>query len=222
MIMRTMMMAAIACIALTPPAMAQLSAPAAIVEEVKGDVAGVEFMDYVLPGKVIKLGAHGVLVLNYLRSCVRETITGGVVVVGTEQSKVSLAEVQSAKVDCIPPKTQLSEPEASQSAATAFRSINATSAPQPLSIYGVAPVFDLPGSGRLVIERSDVAGDRREIAVDKTALIKGRFYDFARASIALMPGASYVASFGNRKIAFRVDPAARPGDVPVVSRLLRF
>ncbi|MGO3930728.1 hypothetical protein [Rhodopseudomonas pseudopalustris] len=221
--MRTLIVAAIGCVALASPAAAQLSAPAAIVEEVKGDVPGIEFMDYVLPGKVIKLGANGAIVLNYLQSCIRETITGGVVVVGTDQSKVSLADIQTAKVDCAASKAQLSESEASQSAATAFRSINQTGpAPKIASVYGVSPVFDVAGSGKLIIERSDVAGDRREVTVDKKTLIKGRFYDMAKAGTALMPGASYAATFGARKIAFRVDPAARPGDVPVVSRLLRF
>lgn len=221
--MRTLIVAALGCAALASPAAAQLSAPAAIVEEVKGDVPGVEFMDYVLPGRVIKLGANGAIVLNYLQSCIRETITGGVVVVGTEQSKVSLADIQTAKVDCTAPKPQLSESEASQSAATAFRSINqAKPAPKVASIYGVSPVFDVGGGGRLVIERTDVAGERRDVTVDKKVLIKGRFYDMAKAGTALMPGASYAASFGNRKIAFRVDPAARPGDIPVISRLLRF
>ncbi|MBI5130090.1 MAG: hypothetical protein HZA66_11665 [Rhodopseudomonas palustris] len=220
--MRTLLVAALGCVALASPAAAQLSAPAAIVEEVKGDVPGIEFMDYVLPGKVIKLGANGAIVLNYLQSCIRETITGGVVVVGTEQSKVSLADIQTAKVDCTAPKPQLSESEASQSAATAFRSINQKSAPKVASIYGVSPVFDVASGGKLVIERTDVPGERRDVTIDKKALIKGRFYDMAKAGTALMPGASYAASFGNRKIAFRVDPAARPGDVPVISRLLRF
>ena len=53
--------------------------PVALVEEVSGAPAGVEFMDYVEAGKTIELGARGGIVLNYLNSCVRETITGGTV-----------------------------------------------------------------------------------------------------------------------------------------------
>jgi hypothetical protein len=220
--MRALIVAAIGWAALVGPAAAQLSAPVAIVEDVKGDVPGIEFMDYLYPGKVIKLGATGTIVLNYLNSCLRETITGGVVVVGTEQSKVSLADIQSAKVDCTAPKANLSENEASQSAATAFRSIKAeTKAAAPVAVvYGLSPVFDVGGRGKLVIERTDVAGDRQEIAIDKTALVKGRFYDTAKAGKALMPGASYTATFGGRKLAFRVAPLARP-DAPLAGRLLR-
>lgn len=50
-------------------------------------------MDYVEPGQVIRLGAADGLVLGYLKSCWRETITGGTVTVGTEQSQVAGGEV---------------------------------------------------------------------------------------------------------------------------------
>ena len=70
--------------------------PVAIVEDVQGKVVGVEFMDYVAPGKVIKLGPKASVVLGYIKSCWRETITGGTVVVGEEQSMVHLSEIQRA------------------------------------------------------------------------------------------------------------------------------
>ena len=54
--------------------------PSAIVEDTKGKVE-VEFMDYLVPGRVVKLGANDELVLGYLRSCWRETIKGGTVTV---------------------------------------------------------------------------------------------------------------------------------------------
>jgi len=52
-------------------------------------VTGAEFMDYVAPGKVIKLGQPGSIVLSYTKSCWREVITGvGTVIVGAEESMV--------------------------------------------------------------------------------------------------------------------------------------
>jgi hypothetical protein len=71
-----------------------------VVEQVNGNVVEVEFMDYVRPGKVIKLGSNGSIVLGYMKSCWRETITGGTVVIGAEQSLVHLSEVQRVKIDC--------------------------------------------------------------------------------------------------------------------------
>jgi hypothetical protein len=88
----------------TAPSLAGMTAaaqrPVAVVEEVKGKVTGVEFMDYVTPGKVIKLGPQGSIVLEYMTSCWRETITGGTVVVGVEQSLFHLSKVEGVKIDC--------------------------------------------------------------------------------------------------------------------------
>src|SRR6202795_4885386 len=81
--------------------LAAAQAPVAVVEEVQGKVTGVEFMDYVAPGKVIKLGPAGVVVLGYMKSCWRETITGaGTVIVGAEESIVHLGDVKAGKVQC--------------------------------------------------------------------------------------------------------------------------
>ena len=73
--------AAIVCfIALTGVARAQ--PPVALVEEVQGKVTGADFMDYVVPGQVIKLGSGGMVVISYLKSCWHETISGvGTVIV---------------------------------------------------------------------------------------------------------------------------------------------
>src|SRR5580692_4829199 len=71
--------------------------PVAIVEDVSGKMSGVEFMEYVESGKVIKLGPHDQMVLDYLKSCWRETITGGTVTVGNEQSQVQLGSVKRVR-----------------------------------------------------------------------------------------------------------------------------
>src|ERR1700675_1787990 len=81
--------------------LAAAQTPVAVVEDVQGKVTGVEFMDYVAPGKVIKLGPGGTVVLGYMKSCWRETITGiGTVIVGAEESMVHLGDVKAGKVRC--------------------------------------------------------------------------------------------------------------------------
>jgi hypothetical protein len=72
----------------------------ALVEKVSGDSNGVEFMDYVHNGQVISLGSEDTIVLGYLYSCVRETITGGVVRVGPNQSEVQAGAVRRTRVQC--------------------------------------------------------------------------------------------------------------------------
>jgi len=80
---------------------AAAASPVAIVEEVQGKVTGAESMDYVAPKTVIKLGANGSIVISYMKSCRRETITGvGTVIVGTDESMIHLAEVNAIKTPC--------------------------------------------------------------------------------------------------------------------------
>ena len=59
---------------LVVPAAAE--SPTAVVEEVQGKVTGAEFMDYVTPKTVIKLGAKSSVIISYLKSCRREKISG--------------------------------------------------------------------------------------------------------------------------------------------------
>jgi len=204
------------------PALAQ--APVAVVEDVTGTPAGVEFMDYVSAGKVIRLGPNDGLVLGYMKSCWRETITGGTVTVGEEQSAVAEGRVRREKVGC-DSKMQLSQAQASKSGAMVFRAppkpAPGATTPQ-VTLYGLAPVVEVKGGGTLVIERLDQPGERHEVKIGGQQLLRGSFYDFAKADKALAAGGLYRASVGQQQIVFKVDPYAKPGQAPVVSRLLRF
>jgi hypothetical protein len=221
--MRRLIVAATGLLSFASSASAQLQAPSAIVEDVKGKVAGIEYMDFVYPGKVIKLGADGSVVLSYLNSCVRENLKGGVVIVGLEASKVSLTEIETTKVNCDGKRLQLSEHEVSESAATVFRSMKSkpTTAPvEQSTIYGLSPVIETRERGKLVIQRTDQPQPPDEITLTAKSMTKGRFFDFAKNGKTLEPGASYAATVGSRRIDFRVDPLAKP-DGPIISRLLR-
>jgi len=73
----------------------------ALVEQVTGSPPGVEFMDYVRAGQIIRLGSHQTIVLAYVSSCLRETITGpGTVTIGTDRSDVQSAEVRRTRGQC--------------------------------------------------------------------------------------------------------------------------
>ena len=200
--------------------------PVAVVEDVTGK-PGVEFMDYVDAGKVIKLGPRDVLVLSYLKSCSRETITGGTVTVGTEQSAVQGGNVERAKVKCNGGSIALSPEQAVQSAGVITRSVRTPSgetknvpAPQ-FTLFARIPIVDVRDGGTLVIERLDEAENRVEIPIQPAQLVRGAFLDFARVNRVLTAGGIYRATLGARQVVFRVDAAAPPM-APVVSRLVRF
>lgn len=200
--------------------------PAAVVEEITGNVPGVQFMDYVDPGQVIRLGAHDRIVLGYLKSCWRETIAGGTVTVGPEQSEIAGGDVTRAKVACEGGKMMLSAELAGKSGAMVFRQAPKPQAvaavPHPeFTLYGLSPVFELRPPGKLVVERLDQPGERHEIVVSERDLVRGAFLDFAKTSVALVAGGIYRAKFADQQIVFKIDPDAKPGDAPLAGRLAR-
>lgn len=198
--------------------------PVAVVEEVTGKIPGIEFMDYVTPGTVIRLGPQDVVVLGYMTSCLQERITGGVVTVGREQSTVENGKLYRQRVDCNSNQTQLAEPVQGQSAATVFRNMapDQQGVRQPyVTIYGRSPLVEVDRPGTLVIERLDRKGERHQLAIDGKSLVRGKFYDLAEARKELVPGVVYEASLGTRRAVFKVDLNGRSGATPVIGRLLR-
>jgi hypothetical protein len=195
--------------------------PTALVEDVKSASADIEFMDYVGTGQVIKLEPKDVLVLSYLKSCEHETITGGTVTVGMERSTVQGGRVARTTVACDGGRIRLTAQQASQSAASAFR---LQSADGLRTLYGRTPVVQLPrmlGDDRvLLLARTDRRGERYRLPINDAAA--GSFYDLSRAKVRLAPGGTYDASIGSYKTTFRIDPKAKSGSAPVVSRLVRF
>ncbi|MDA9435718.1 hypothetical protein [Bradyrhizobium sp. CCBAU 51627] len=217
--MRSLIGAIVGVLCLSAPAVAQT--PAAIVEDVQGKVEGIEFMDYVAPGKIIKLGPKAGITLSYLKSCLRETITEGVVLVGTEQSTVQLGNVQRVKVPCDGNAAQLSEREANQSAATTFRSMRADTNTKLPTIYGVAPLIQAKSGSTLVIERTDGKEPTITLPLKNDIMVARKFYDLSKAGKSLTPGGSYLAKLGNKRYTFQVDASATASPTPIVGRLLR-
>jgi hypothetical protein len=73
---------------------------AALIESLTSNFQRMELMDYVQAGQVIRLSPGQTMVLSYEASCVRETITGGTVTIGTEQSEVRSGEVRRTQGQC--------------------------------------------------------------------------------------------------------------------------
>ena len=95
----------------------------ALVEKASGDSSGVEFMEYVHRGQVISLASSDTIVLGYLQSCVRETITGGVVTIGASQSEVQAGTVSRAPVQCDSGKASVTREQSSAFAGRIFRGV---------------------------------------------------------------------------------------------------
>jgi hypothetical protein len=214
----------IGLMALTGVSHAESQAPVAVVEDVQGKVSGAEFMDYVVPGQVIKLGDGAKIVLGYMKSCWQETISGiGTVIVGTEQSSVHLAGFKADKVPCDPNQSAKVGKETGESAATVVRSLTdkpTASGPQPLMLHGTEPMVVTAERGKMVVERVDVKGERYVVDVTPDSLTRGKFFDFAKTKISLQPGGAYSLTLNSKYAVFVVDPKAAPGASPVIGRLV--
>jgi hypothetical protein len=198
---------------------------AALVEEVKGRDLGVEFMDYVDVGRVIELGSAGEMILGYLSSCIRETIQGGTVTIGVEKSEIVDGTVNREKVECDGGQMRLSQSQSRQAAAMVLRdlprSVGAPSQAQT-TLYGQSPMLDVQGGGIVMIERVDQPGEYLTIRLVIQQPQQSAFYDLAKSGHTLVAGGTYRASVGpRREIVFKVDTEAKPGHIPIVSRLLR-
>jgi hypothetical protein len=90
-----------------------------------------------------------------------------------------------------------------------------------LTLYGLSPVVQTKGRGKLVVERLDVKGERYDVDLTTASVMRGKFYDFAKTGTTLKPGGTYAASLGSRKAVFLVDRAAQPGATAIIGRLVR-
>jgi hypothetical protein len=213
--------AVLAALAGAGAAPAPAAEPAAIVEDVQGAVKDVQVFDYVNAGTQIQLPPRAVLVLGYLKSCARETITGAKVVVGVDQSSVEGGEIKRERVECDGGRMQLTTAQASKSGAMVFR--GGPPKPQPqVTVYGVSPIITADAGERLEIKRLDATGQPPlDFPLAKPRAGRGAVVDLAKHNVALAPGGLYQATSGTRTVVFKVDPQAKPGAVPAVGRLVR-
>jgi hypothetical protein len=204
-------------------AIAQAASPAAMVEDVTGTSAGVGPLDYLATGKAIRLAAADRIVLDYLHSCIRETITGSSLVVGAEQSTVHGGTITRETVSCDGGQLQLSSDQSQKSETIVFRksSTGANLPPPQRTLYGLSPLFELPGPGQFTLERLDKPAPKIALNLAVADLSHRRFYDFAIHGQELVGGGLYRASFGSTSIVFRLAKTAEAGALPPMTRLLQ-
>jgi len=205
---------------------AALPEPAAIVESARGTTPPLNALDYLSPGQSVELGQTGTLVIDYLRSCARESIEHGTVKIGQEESSVWGGQLVRTRFDCdrggrpaepgaeassgAPGFTPPSKPEGQPHEAGIAR-----------TIYGTSPLFDMGGPGELTIEPIDPHGSALKLDVSAKELLRGRFYDFSWAGKTLAAGGVYRATAHGHSVVFWVDPLAHAGAGPPGGRLVR-
>src|SRR5204863_7484537 len=92
---------------------------------------------------------------------------------------------------------------------------------EPVVLYGVAPVIEPTGGAAALIARIDQPGEHHTVTLPRKKGTRTSFVDLATTGKKLVPGGLYRVSIGARQVVFRIDPNAKPGRVPIISRLLR-
>ena len=205
--------------AVSAPGAAAAAEPIAIVEQAHG-VPRLEALDYLSAGQAIELGTDGVLVVDYLRSCVRESIEGGSVKVGKEQSTVGrlLAWSACGSTATMAAATQSPMLRIIRAAPASFsRSSPRASRTRPASrstIYSTSPLFDMGGPAPEDRGARPARQRHRARRFSAGELKHGRFYDFAAAGKRLEAGGLYRASARGQSVVFWIDPLAHEAAGP--------
>lgn len=128
-------------------------------------------------------------------------------------------KIERSRVKCQANKAQIDPALTNHSGAMIFRG-----EPRPtpqVTLYGLSPIIEVTSRDTLVIKRIDRPGERREISLTREQLVHNTFLDLAKTGVVLTAGAIYWAKAGTQEIVFKIDPEARPGQTPIVGRLLR-
>ena len=189
----------------------------AIVEESEGDTGEAQLFDMLEAGQVITLGSGGRLVLGYLRSCWRETITGGEVTIGAEHGTVARGRVFRELVECDGGSLILTDAQSDKAGAMVYRAPPGEdgAAPPQVILFSLTPAFRVSGAvAEVAVERLDGEMPAMTLPVRRGAA------DMAETGHRLAPGGRYRASAGEAHVTFAVDRLAEAQGGPLIGRIV--
>jgi hypothetical protein len=217
---------AVAALWLTAMPSAEVAAgePVAVIEQVEAPSTGLQFMDFVEVGRLIKLRAGESLTLGYFGSCMQERIVGGTVQIGTDQSSVDGGEITRQQVECDGGRLQLDASAGDSSGVLILRQMEPAVVPAgetgglppaELVLFHTQPIIGISTPNSLLrIQRLDASEPRIEIRIEN------RYLDLASTGNSLAAGGLYRAEAVGHAIVFSIDPKASAGGGPVIGRLL--
>jgi hypothetical protein len=182
-----------------------------LVESLSIPVAGVTVMDYVAPGTTIDLGGSGVIVLDHLATCTQEIATGGVLRVGAEESQTNGGNITRTQMECDGRVLQLSASMA-KGGGQVYRAIG-----RSLLLHSTAPMILAGKDGTVMIQRLDQPDP--PISLQARGGASGAI-DMAAQRQELVAGGTYRITLGQNSVTFRIDPAAKGREAPLLARLL--
>lgn len=182
---------------------------------------GIEALDHIHDGDTIALGDNGVLVLEYLESCRRETITGGVVTVRADGAQADGGRLQRRNTDCRQ-MAMIIPQDASEAGAQATRlppnELDGDFWPEQV-ITTMFPIFAWDDKAGVQLSVIDV--DQPEPAPVWRATVTGGSLIYPENAPGLIVGRAYVAVAegpnGTFSQLFSIDPGLEVGEVLTAS-----
>ncbi|HJR20977.1 MAG TPA: hypothetical protein VJ822_05115 [Dongiaceae bacterium] len=187
----------------------------AILEEIAGASGKHEAFDELKAGERLDLGANGRAVIGYLGSCARETIDGGTVTIGKNQSQIEGGKVARETIPCEATQLVLSEAEAGKSATVSMR-------PMPWDrelrqiVPSLSPLIWVEAKGQLAIKRLDTEEQQTQ-----SLPIEDGKVDLTVHKIELVPNGYYELKAGEKRMVIKIHSNAQAGAMPAMSRLVR-
>jgi hypothetical protein len=187
----------------------------AILEEIAGASGKHEAFDELKAGERLELGANGRAVIGYLGSCARETIDGGTVVIGKDQSQIEGGKVARETIPCEATQLVLTEAEAGKSATISMR-------PMPWDrelrqiVPSQSPLIWVEAKGQLTIKRLDTE-EQQMLSLP----IESGKVDLAVHQVELVPNGFYELQAGKKRMVIKIHNNAQAGAMPAMSRLVR-
>ncbi|WP_374312724.1 hypothetical protein [Dongia sp.] len=155
---------------------------------------------------ILDLAQGETIVLGYLKSCVRETITGGKVTVGLKESAVEGGTVAREKTECTETRLALTADESQQSATIAFRG-------QIKHIFTRQPIIIARKSAGVIIEPIN-GGETWKIEP------KNERIDFQAAKLEMQPGVAYRVKGFTQTVIVEVDRNATKAKTGTLERVV--
>lgn len=189
----------------------------AVIEEVSAGAAGVSAFEMIEAGRTIQLAQTEHVVVSYFASCLRETITGGTITIGSIQSTVAHGTVERVRVPCDGGKLVLNPAEAGKSATLVFRDDPRTIEDlreRAYRIYSDHPAVFAPTCRLITVERLDQP--TQSITIE----VRDNWVDFAGSGKKLAPGGLYRLSGGGRETIIAIEIPANGSRISLPSRLV--
>jgi hypothetical protein len=180
-----------------------------MIESLSAPVPGAQEMAYLSAGQTIDVPPAATMVLDYLDSCVRETITGGRVTVGSAQSQVAGGRVSRERPGCDGDALlQLTAAESDRGGAAVWRAVPGKGAalpPPAVTLQGVFPFVVADQPAHLVIRRLDREAPPIELVLRRRAGAARASGDLAPPGTALAPGGLYaIGDSAEHQLIFKV------------------